>query len=95
MLYHSSSLKIKQGRLQTGEGIQISGTLKHSEKGYKVSDDEENKLNSRDLLTAAENTSRRTERSINRAHSIYSYRGYLKSIKLRHISDITSHAEHL
>ena len=65
MLYYSSSLKIKQERLQTDKDIQISDTLKHSEKDYKVSDSEKNKLNNRDLLTAAENTSKRTERSVN------------------------------
>ena len=94
-IYHSSPPEIKQGRLQTGKGIQISDTLKHSEEDYGVSDDEENKLNGRDLLTAAENTSRRTERSINRTHSTYSHEGHSKGIKLRHISDITPHAEHL
>ena len=93
--YHSSPSETKQERLQTDEDIQISDTLKHSEKGYKVSDGEENKLNDRDLLTAAENTSRRMKRSINRVCSIYSYKGYSKGIELRHISDITSYAEHL
>ena len=95
MFYYSSSPEIKQERLQTDEDIQISGTLEHSEKSYKVSDGEENKLNGRDLLTAAENTSRRTERGINRAHSIYPYKDHSKGIKLRHISDITPYTEHL
>ena len=95
MIYHSSSPEIKQGRLQTDEGIQISGTLKHSEEGYEVSDGEENKLNGRDLLTAAENTSRRTERGINRTCSTYPHEGHSKDMELRHTSDITPHAGHL
>ena len=92
MIYHSSPLETKQGRLQTGKGIQTSGTLEHSGEGYEVSDGEENKLDGRDLLTAAENTSRRTERGINRTHSTYSHGGHSKGMKLRHTSDITPHA---
>ena len=94
-IYHSSPPETKQGRLQTGKGIQTSDTLEHSEEGYGVSDGEENKLDGRDLSTAAENTSRRMERGINRTHSTYPYEGHSKGMKLRHTSDITPHAGRL
>ena len=93
MLHHSSSLKAEQERLQTGEGLQTSGTFEHSKKGYKVSDDKENELDGRDLSVAAENTSERMKGSVNRAHSTHPYRSYLKSLRLRHISNVTPHAE--
>ena len=92
-LHYSSPSKAEQGRLQTDEGLQISSTFEHSEKGYRVSDGEENELNNEDLLVAAENTSERMKGSINRVCSTHSYRSHSKSIELRHISNVTPHAE--